>query len=385
MDIHNTEQKLKALWKRIENEYTEKNQKIMREFQNEMYAHGLSPIRVLFYLSSVYVILRNSKKNAHELDMDDVKAIVAGIEKKRYAEWTKAKYKLSIKKFFQFLAGFEWNSQKYPESVSWINSNPKHSKLPRPIILTQEEVLKLFKACKGSREKAMCSFMYESGCRCPDELFHMKVGDVEFDEYGAKVKLTSGKVGTRVIRVVSCVPYLKTWINEEHPDADYGNWLWVNKGTRNHGRLMSYSSLKQLVRQWRKRAGIDKKITPYTFRRTRYTHLSTKWPTPVLYKYMGQVQGSKVIDRYVELNEESIDNTVLNFYGIKAQNNGDIKPLFCSRCNRQNPPDLEYCKICHAALTEKALSEVDTKKRTEMEDIFREMVRKFKVEMRSIS
>ena len=128
-----------------------------------------------------------------------MKKIVAEIEKKNYAEWTKARYKLSIKKFFQFLAGLEWNSKEYPESVSWINSNPKKSKLPRPIILTKEEILSLFKACQGTREKVMCSFMYAYGCRCPDELLHMKIGDVEFVEYAAKVKLTSGKVGTRVI------------------------------------------------------------------------------------------------------------------------------------------------------------------------------------------
>jgi integrase len=45
-------------------------------------------------------------------------------------------------------------------------------------------------------EKALVSFMYESGCRCPDELLHMKVGDVEFNDCGAKVieRLTMKKL-----------------------------------------------------------------------------------------------------------------------------------------------------------------------------------------------
>jgi hypothetical protein len=177
---------------------------------------------------------------------------------------------------------------------------------------------------------------------------------------------------------------LKAWILEEHPDGNNSEvWLWVSKGTRNHGKLISYSSLKLAVRKWRKRAGITKRITPYTFRRSRYTHLSTKWPTPVLYKYMGQVQGSKVIDRYVELNEESVDEAVLNFYGMKQKDNGDIKPMFCSRCEKQNPPELEYCNTCHAPLTEKAILEVDTKKRIDVRDMFNEMVKEFKEEMRT--
>ena len=38
-------------------------------------------------------------------------------------------------------------------------------------------------------EKALVSFMYESGCRCPDELLHMKVGDVEFNDGSSNRKI----------------------------------------------------------------------------------------------------------------------------------------------------------------------------------------------------
>ena len=56
----------------------------------------------------------------------------------------------------------------------------------------------------------------------------MKVGDVEFDEFGAKVKLTSGKVGQRTIRVVACIPRLKEWIDKKHPNPKKSNFLWVS-------------------------------------------------------------------------------------------------------------------------------------------------------------
>jgi len=328
------------------------------------------------------VISKNTIKNFVDLDKDDLKKIISQVEKKNNSEWTKVRYKHAVKKFYSYLDGKDWNSKEYADKVKWINTNVRKSKLPRPVILTKDEILKLFTVCKGTREKAMCSFMYESGCRCPDELLHMKIGDIEFDDYGARVKLTSGKVGTRIIRVVSCVPHLKAWVNDEHPNPRFDNWLWVSKGTKNHGNVIGYESLKYIVRRWRRRAGIEKRVTSYTFRRSRYTHLATKWPTPILYKYMGQVQGSKVIDRYVELNEEAVDDAVLNFYGVKAKTNGDIKPLFCSRCCRQNPPELEYCNVCHAPLTEKAVMEVDDKKRIEMNDVFNEMVKKFKAEIK---
>lgn len=149
--------------------------------------------------------------------------------------------------------------------------------------------------------------MYESGCRAPDELLHIMVGDVVFDDYGAKVKLHSGKVGSRVIRVISCVPHLKTWINSAHPEPSPNNYLWTRKGSP---RPMAYSTLKNLIRKWKKDTDIEKDITPYTFRRTRYTHLANKIPTPALYNYMGQVQGSKAIERYVKLSGDDTDEPI---------------------------------------------------------------------------
>ncbi len=286
---------------------------------------------------------------------------------------------------YQFSNELEWNSKEYPECVKWITSSARKSKLIRPIILTEDEIKRMFKVADRGREKAMISFMYESGCRCPDELLHMKVSDVEFDEYGAKVKLTSGKVGSRTIRIIASVPSLKVWINEEHPDPRLDNWLWVSKSDRNRNQPINYQSLKLAVRRWRHSAGIEKKVTSYTFRRTRYTHLATKMPTPLLYKYMGQVQGSKVIDRYVELNDEAVDGAILNFYNMtKPETNDKIKPLFCSRCNKQNSPELEYCDICHAPLTEKALIEVESKKKVEMRALFDELKKEFKEEMGKI-
>lgn len=383
MDIHNNEQRLKKLWVRISEHCSKVDGEILGRFQDELYANGLSMARVLIYLGPLYMISKNAKKNLADLDKDDLKGIIGQIEKKDYSEWTKVRYKYAVKKFYTFLDGRDWNCKEYADKVKWIGATVRRSKLKRPVILSKEEVLGLFNACRGTREKALCSFMYESGCRSPDELLHMKVGDVEFDEYGAKVKLTSGKVGTRIIRVVSCVPHLKAWVNDEHPDPKPDNWMWVSKGTKRFGEPIGYESLKLLVRKWRNDAGIEKKITSYTFRRTRYTHLSSKWPTPVLYKYMGQVQGSKVIERYVELNQEAVDDAILSFYGMKQKNNGDIRPLFCSRCDKQNSPELEYCNTCHAPLTEKAIIAADTKKKIEMQDLFNEMVRKFKEEMKA--
>lgn len=164
-------------------------------------------------------------------------------------------------------------------------SGTKNAGLKDSLILTEDEVKKFFEVAEGTREKALVSFMYESGCR-NGELLGIKISDLEFLENSAKVKLTS-MAGNRTIMLVSCLPYLKAWIENEHPNQEHDSFLWVNKGTRNHGKPMSHESLNRLVKKWAERAGMTKNVTPHTFRRTRCAHLANKLPTSVLNQYMG--------------------------------------------------------------------------------------------------
>lgn len=395
--IYKIKSRLNNFHSLIDRNLPKKNKELLRKFERECYSQGLSGNRVLFYIYRLYVVAKRLKKDLDKATKEDIKNLIANIEQgsysyKRvckngktikktgsYSEWTKAGFKIAVKKFYQWLNSYEWKSEKYPEIVEWITTNARKAKLSDPIILTNDEVRALFRSAKKPLERALVTFMYESGCRCPDELLRMKVSDIEFDEYGAIVKLTSGKVGSRKIRVVSCVPCLKEWL-EYHPSPKDDSYLWV--GNRKN-KMLSYAALCLMVRRWKQKAGINKPITPYTFRRTRYTHLAGKIPTPPLYKYMGQVQGSKTIDRYVNLSTGDIDSAILSFYGIKnANNDNGIKPLYCSRCNKQNAPDKEFCDICHAPLTEKARLKVEEKKKFELKDLIEELIKKRMEELR---
>jgi len=364
-------------YSKIIDKLPKRNREMILNFQKECYCRGLSDNRVLFYIYRMSVIARKVNKSLDKLEINEIKDLIAEIERNNsYSEWTKACYKLAIKKFYQWLEKFDWESKEYPKKVKWIKTTARKERLTDPVILTKEEIIKLFNVAEGVKEKALVSFMYESGCRAPDELLHLKIGDIEFNEDGAKVRLHSGKVGSRIILVLSCVPHLKNWIENGHPNPNLDNYLWVNEGTRNHGKLMGYSSLQFLIRKWSKNSGIQKRITAYSFRRSRYTHLSTKIPTPALYNYMGQVQGSDVIERYVKLSGEDTDEAILNFYGIKTKKNSDIKPLFCPRCGKQNAPEKEFCSICNAALTEKAKIKIEEQKKLEMTDFVEKLIQK---------
>ncbi len=388
-DYHSNDKKLEMYMRFIE-EIPNENKDLIKRFLDECFAHGLTISRVLFYASKLFVISRLIKhKDFGKLTETEIKSIVKQIEqgdysyktfngkikKGKYSEWSKAGYKLTLKRFFQWLRGFEWSSQKYPKEVEWIRTSARKKKLPEVVVLTREEVLKIFNVAEGMREKALASFMYESGCRVPDELFSIKLSDIEFKNNHALVKIHSGKTGTyRIIPIVSSVMHLKNYIQEAHANLGHETCLFVRKGS---DKLMSYAMLRKIVKKWIKKAVINKKITPYSFRRSRYTHLSTIIPTPVLYRFMGQVQGSRAIERYVALNNEDMQNVILGFNGLPSETkNSNINIIFCPRCNNMNSPEKEYCDFCSSPLTEKARLENIEKQKVDLAALVEELIKK---------
>jgi len=54
----------------------------------------------------------------------------------------------------------------------------------------------------------------------------MRIKDIFFDEYGAFIIIPEGKTGSRRVRLISSIHYLKNWI-ENHPKPERDNQLFV--------------------------------------------------------------------------------------------------------------------------------------------------------------
>ncbi len=88
------------------------------------------------------------------------------------------------------------------------------------MILCELEIKKLIAATNHQRDRALLFALYESGCRI-SEILKLKVGEVNFDRYGAYF-VVDGKTGQRRIRLIDSVPDLQAWINK-HPLRDNPN------------------------------------------------------------------------------------------------------------------------------------------------------------------
>jgi len=171
-----------------------------------------------------------------------------------YTEWTKKDYRVTLKKFYKWLRGCEQKGV-YPPEVIWINTHVSIDKQDLPNNLPgEEDAKKMIEAADHPRDKALIAVLYESGCRI-GEIASLRIGDINYDEYGAYA-IVKGKTGSRRVRMVFSAPILASWINVHPARANSESPLWVIIGTmkesakhnkKKHGQCPTYQLLRQKI------------------------------------------------------------------------------------------------------------------------------------------
>ena len=142
-NVHNYDKRLKSQLLKLNKrkELSKRNKELIKGFLDECSSQGLSKTRIYFYLIRLRKICQRIDKDLDKLTKKDIKELVAKINRAEYTEWTKQSYKVTIKKFYQWLKGHEWGSLEYPDEVKWIKlATPNNKKLPEDL-LTKEEIL----------------------------------------------------------------------------------------------------------------------------------------------------------------------------------------------------------------------------------------------------
>ncbi|MEK6902617.1 MAG: tyrosine-type recombinase/integrase, partial [archaeon] len=132
-----------------------------------------------------------------ECTRDDIEGLMVEIGQRDYAEWTKADYRIILKRFYKWLLG---NNEEFPIQVKWIRyREPKNTILPEEL-LTEEEVLRVVDKTKLIRDKAFIYLLYESGARI-GEILTLSIKHVTIGNPISSI-LVSGKTGQRRILFV---------------------------------------------------------------------------------------------------------------------------------------------------------------------------------------
>ena len=352
MDIYSIDRDLDSEYKRLdkipENERTQ-----IIDFVNEIKITGITKYREYFYLvriRMIYGILGDKFLNP------DKKAIInmfLGL-KKKYADSTIMDYENVMKRFYK------WHFGSLPDFMD-IKFNHKSSHEKKIDLITRPDIEKLTGACNNTRDKALVSLLYDSGCRI-GEILTLRMEDIVFDEYGMILRV-HGKTGNRSVRIIGdSIAYLKDYIKSKDDKDEY---LFTGLQRQNLHHAMKYYDARKLFVTLKARTGIDKRIYPHLFRHSRASLLASKVPEAPLENQMGWVHGSKMTSIYVHLSMRDQDNAILKAYGIdvKEKNEVEEKPKKCPRCDYLNPANAKYCHNCWLPFDEKLALEYENREK----------------------
>lgn len=218
-----------------------------------------------------FVEICNLELSPQKITKEVIQNFLKYLSELEMSSYSQSRMLSGIKSFYNYL--------EYEEIIS---ENPAELiELPKlgrklPDVLNIYEIEQIFEAIdlskpEGGRNRAILEVLYSSGLRV-SELINLKLNQVYFDIGFLRV-LGKGDKERLVPIGKSALKYLKIYIEEirNHMTIQngYENFVFLNRRGRGLTRVMIFTIIKNLA----KTIGIDKKVSPHTFRHSFATHL----------------------------------------------------------------------------------------------------------------
>ena len=236
---------------------------------------GLSENSINSYTFDIQGFIRHIETYSPELTIancqkEDTQAYVYHLAKNVNAR-SQSRQISGLKSFFNFLI-FEGYREDSPMDL--IDTPKIGRKLPA--VLGIKEIDQLLAAidlshAQGYRNLTILETLYGSGLRV-SELINLKISDLHFEE---NLLLITGKGNKQRLVPLGgvCKQKLKVYIEEVRIHVpvkkEFQDIVFLNQ----HGRQLTRAMIFTIVRQTAANAGIEKKISPHTFRHSFATHL----------------------------------------------------------------------------------------------------------------
>ncbi len=250
---------------------------LIRQFANYLkLERSLSNNSIQAYVRDVaklkqFVDISNLELSPQYVTTKIIEDFLMHIGKLGLSAYSQSRILSGIKSFYTFL--------EYDEIISinpaeLIESPRLGRKLPD--VLNIFEIEKIFDAIdlskpEGGRNRAMLEVLYSSGLRV-SELINLKMNQIYFDVGFLRI-IGKGEKERLVPIGKSALKYVKIYINEirRHHIIQPGfeNYVFLNRRGKCLTRVMIFIIIKDLV----KIEGIEKKVSPHTFRHSFATHL----------------------------------------------------------------------------------------------------------------
>ncbi|WP_076386311.1 site-specific tyrosine recombinase XerD [Kaistella chaponensis] len=247
-----------------------------------------------------------------EITYENIQEYLFQLSKKKFSERSQARWISSIKSFFKYLVEDEFRA----DNPTTLLEGPKLG-LYLPDTLSFEDVNRIIAVINndtdlGRRNHCMVEVLYGCGLRV-SELIDLTISNINFKESYLKVEGKGDK--SRFVPMASFTSKLikdyirdirsKYKINKKCEDI-----LFLNSRGSAMSRVIVFIIIKELT----EKAGINKKISPHTFRHSFATHLLQNGAD---LRYIQEMLGHSSItttEIYTHLKNEELRDVILNFH-----------------------------------------------------------------------
>lgn len=258
------------------------------------------------------------KKNAEQLTYEDLKQFIAVLYDLGLSARTQARVISGIKQFYAYLLLENYISVDPSELLD----QPKvGNKLPE--VLSIEEIDQLIGAIDMSkteahRNKAIIETLYSCGLRV-SELVNLRFSDLFFEEGFVRVIGKGNK--ERLVPVSSSVEKEISIYNDHirrHQTIKKGdeNVVFLNRRGGKLTRVMIFTIIKDLA----ERIGLQKTISPHTFRHSFATHLLEGGANLRAIQEMLGHESITTTEIYTHLDQRYLKEAILSFHPRNATN-----------------------------------------------------------------
>jgi site-specific recombinase XerD len=219
---------------------------------------GYVPKTRLIYLNAIRDFARHFRRSPAELGADDVRVWLARLSKESCLSPQRVRQHMAALKFLYTKTLWK------PENVSFLSWPSDPQKLPT--VLATDEVERLLGALDGAKYRVFFTTVYATGLRLL-EACRLETRDIDAARGVIHVREAKGRKERLVMLSTRLLAILRAYWALERPPAP---WLFASSTSGCHlNPVMARKALKLAAAK----AGVEKKVTPHTFRHSFATHL----------------------------------------------------------------------------------------------------------------
>jgi integrase/recombinase XerD len=278
---------------------------------------SLSPNTLEAYVHDVELFanyLENTKSNINveKAEAEHIRSFIKYIYNLGLTDTSQSRVLSGLRSFYKYLI-----------LENYIQINPTETiEMPKtarklPDTLSFEEITKLLETVdlsqpEGERNKTMLEVLYACGLRV-SELTELKYSNIYFDEGFVRVIGKGNKerlvpIGQKTLsRIKFYIEHTRNQIKIKNGSEDI---LFLNRRGNKLSRVMVFTIIKNLVFK----AGIEKNISPHTFRHSFATHLVERGADLRAVQEMLGHESITTTEIYTHLDRKYLKETILKYH-----------------------------------------------------------------------